>query len=242
MLRAFAGLVLLWWVIDKPAFAFQSVNDEGISRDQPDTVVAIKGKAIDEITGDPVSAAIFYEKLPYYDDVGAAKSDAEGEFIVYLLSNTSYAVQLKAEGYEPLSEELTILPEPGATEFNREFRLSPDKAHQMIVLEDLIFERGRSRISSSSFEELDKLVSWLNERPNMIIQLEGHTDFEGNANANIELSQERVDAVKKYLTSKGIKKARVQTKAFGGAQPLTMDRTDEGKRKNRRVEVRVIKE
>lgn len=242
MLRAFAGLVLLWWVFDKPAFALQSVNDASIFSHKADTIIAVKGKAIDEVTGEPVAATILYEKLPYYDDVGMAKSDAEGAFIVYLLSNTSYAIQLKAEGYEPLSEEFTIFPKAGALEINREFVLAPDKAHQMIVLENLIFERGRSRISSSSFEELDKLVSWLNERPNMIIQLEGHTDFEGNANANIDLSQERVEAVKKYLTSKGIKKARVQTKAFGGSQPLTMERTDEGKRKNRRVEVRVIKE
>ena len=242
MLRALAGLVLLWWVFYKPAFALQSVSDESMFRHQADTVVAVKGKTIDEVTGDPVAATVFYEKLPYYDDVGTAKSDAEGEFVIYLLSNTSYAIQLKAEGYEPLSEEFTVFPEPGALELKKDFILAPDKAHQMIVLENLIFERGRSRISSSSFEELDKLVSWLDERPSMIIQLEGHTDFEGNANANINLSQERVDAVKEYLTSKGIKKARVQTKAFGGSQPLTMDRTDEGKRKNRRVEVRVIKE
>lgn len=242
MLRAFAGLVLLWWVFDKPAFALQSVNDASIFSHKADTIIAVKGKTIDEVTGEPVAATILYEKLPYYDDVGTAKSDAEGAFIVYLLSNTSYAIQLKAEGYEPLSEEFTIFPKAGALEINREFVLAPDEAHQMIVLENLIFERGRSRISSSSFEELDKLVSWLNERPNMIIQLEGHTDFEGNANANIDLSQERVGAVKKYLSSKGIKKARVQTKAFGGSQPLTMERTDEGKRKNRRVEVRVIKE
>jgi outer membrane protein OmpA-like peptidoglycan-associated protein len=58
----------------------------------------------------------------------------------------------------------------------------------------------------------------------------------------MELSIERVNAVKDYLISKNIKKNRVQTKAFGGTQPLTLERTDEDKRRNRRVEVRVIRE
>ncbi|MEM8895354.1 MAG: OmpA family protein, partial [Bacteroidota bacterium] len=79
-----------------------------------------------------------------------------------------------------------------------------------------------------------------NDRPDKIIQLEGHTDFQGNSAANMQLSQDRVDAVKEYLVDNGIKKNRVLTKAFGGTQPLSTERTDEAKASNRRVEVRII--
>ena len=63
----------------------------------------------------------------------------------------------------------------------------------------------------------------------------------GNAEANMKLSEARVEAVKEYLVKNGINKNRILTKAFGGSQPLFTERTDEAKTKNRRVEVRVIR-
>ena len=81
----------------------------------------------------------------------------------------------------------------------------------------------------------------MEDHPNNSIQLEGHTDFEGNATANLKLSLDRVEAVKEYLVGQGVRKKRVLTKAFGGTQPLTRERTDEAKARNRRVEVRVIR-
>lgn len=122
----------------------------------------------------------------------------------------------------------------------KDFYLPISEERRLIVLENLIFDSGRSKIRSVSFEELDRLSQWINSRPMMIIQLEGHTDFQGNARANMELSQERVDAVKEYLVSKGVNRNRVLTKAFGGTQPVTEDRSAEGKAKNRRVELRVL--
>ena len=119
--------------------------------------------------------------------------------------------------------------------------MKPDGEVSLITLENLIFSRGSDQISSSSYQELDQLVVWLNDRPNVIIQLEGHTDFEGNEEANLALSEARVSAIKDYLQSKGIKKKRVLTKAFGGTVPLSTDRTDEAKARNRRVEVRIIR-
>ncbi len=241
--RGTTWIFVVLLAVSLPAAAVENFIDEYLLRYRNDTIIKVKGRVVDEKTGTPVAASIFYEKLPYYDDMGIAKSNpAEGTFEIFLLKNTSYSIQIKAGGYDPVTEELTVINEPGSGEMTREFLLAPDKANEMIKLENLIFERGRSKISAVSFEELDRLVDWLNERPTTYIQLEGHTDFEGNSNANLALSQERVDAVKEYLVSKGIKKARVETKAFGGTQPLTQERTDEGKRRNRRVEVRVIKE
>ncbi len=227
------------WQLTAKASFFMSVEAYA----QQDTVVKVTGKIIEDANETPISASIFYEKLPYYDDMGSNRSNQQdGSFELYLRNNTSYLVRVKANGFDVIEKEIKVTVVQGQESFNIDFRLVPDKANQMIVLENLIFERGRSKISSSSFEELDRLVDWLNERPNMVIQLEGHTDFEGSDNANMELSLDRVTAVKEYLTSKGIKKNRVQTKAFGGTQPLALDRTDEAKRKNRRVEVRVIRE
>jgi outer membrane protein OmpA-like peptidoglycan-associated protein len=74
----------------------------------------------------------------------------------------------------------------------------------------------------------------------MIIQLEGHTDFRGDPKENMKLSQERVDAVKTYLISKGVNKTKVKTKAFGGTQPISRENTEEAHTINRRVEARIL--
>jgi outer membrane protein OmpA-like peptidoglycan-associated protein len=80
----------------------------------------------------------------------------------------------------------------------------------------------------------------MKDNPKMVIQLEGHTDYRGGAKENLELSKERVEAVKSYLVQKGINKARIKTKAFGGTMPLSRDDTPEAHRLNRRVELRIL--
>ena len=80
----------------------------------------------------------------------------------------------------------------------------------------------------------------LHSNPNMVIQLEGHTDTRGDAKLNLKLSEQRVDAVRDYLIRRGVKKERVKLKAFGGSQPLSKENTEEAHKLNRRVEVRII--
>ncbi len=207
---------------------------------ESDSLVKITGTVVSDLDSSGIKATITYQKLPYYDDMGMASSKEEsGAYELFMLKNTKYLVQVKAAGFDPWEGELEVTDVVNG-ELKRNFVLQPDKEHQIIELKNLIFSSGRSVISNSSYEELDQLVIWLNDRPNKRIQLEGHTDFAGNAVANMKLSQERVEAVKKYLVSKGIKKKRVLTKAFGGTQPITRDRTPEAKAKNRRVEVRIL--
>jgi outer membrane protein OmpA-like peptidoglycan-associated protein len=107
-------------------------------------------------------------------------------------------------------------------------------------LDNVIFPVGRSRISEESYSELDVVVEMMKENSLMVIQLEGHTDYQGNAKDNMKLSKERVESVKHYITSKGIAKNRIKTKAFGGTMPLSRDNTPEAHRLNRRVELRIL--
>jgi OOP family OmpA-OmpF porin len=186
-----------------------------------------------------IEGRVLYEKLPYYDDMGIASSNKEGTYSIYLLRGNTYNIEVSGSGYETIKSKMA----PGAEEdgeLSEDFYLPISEELRIIKLENLIFARGRSLISSESYSELNDLAQWLVERPSKIIQLEGHTDFQGNAAANMQLSQERVDAVKEYLMDKKIKKNRVLTKAFGGTQPLSTERTDEAQSMNRRVEVRII--
>ncbi len=205
-----------------------------------DKYVRFNGKVLSQKDTSGISASIYYEKLPYYDDMGTAKSGPQGNYEFYLINGDKYNFRITLNGYLELTRELSISNANGDGSMNYDFYLEPEEEPELITLNNLIFARGSDVITESSFEELDNLVEYLDSRPSLIIQLEGHTDFAGNPEANMSLSEARVVAVKEYLVSKGVKKNRVLTKAFGGSQPLYTERTDEAKTKNRRVEVRVI--
>ena len=205
-----------------------------------DTVVKVSGKVTSSLTKEPVEASIIYEKLPYADDMGVSHSNVEGLYQMFMLKSAEYKVRVIAPGFIDYAEKIAIDPLNAAGEYGRDFEIRPSGSHEIIRLGNLIFATGKADISPSSHTELDELAQTMHDRPNIKVQLEGHTDFAGNAQANVQLAQERVEAVKKYLVKKGVKKDRIQLKSFGGSHPITRERDDVSRRTNRRVEVRVI--
>ena len=111
---------------------------------------------------------------------------------------------------------------------------------KVMRLDALIFQQRSAIISPESYPELNSVAQMLHENPNMIIQLEGHTDTRGDAKLNLKLSEDRVDAVRDYVISRGVAKTRVKLKAFGGTMPLSRENTEEAHKLNRRVEVRIL--
>jgi OOP family OmpA-OmpF porin len=205
-----------------------------------DTLVAVKGKIVDKETQEPIVGKLFYEKLPYYDDMGTGSSKpADGSYQLNMVKNMTYNLKVNANGYETIEQEITVVDENGSLIMSKDFELTAGADSDKINLDNLIFTRGRAVISKSSHQELDEFANWLHEHDH-VFRLDGHTDFQGNAEANLTLSQERVDAVRKYLIKKGVKGSRIKTKAFGGTQPLSRERTDEAKKANRRVEVTIL--
>jgi outer membrane protein OmpA-like peptidoglycan-associated protein len=101
------------------------------------------------------------------------------------------------------------------------------------------FETGNAKILAASNKNLDQLVDIMNEFPEVSAEIEGHTDNQGDAEANKKLSQERADAVKAYLTGKGINSERLKSIGYGQEIPVADNKTDAGRKKNRRVEFKL---
>ncbi len=112
---------------------------------------------------------------------------------------------------------------------------------ETLRLENLTFAQGKYELLPSSFAELDQLAEMMSNRPSMEILLEGHTDNIGSPVENMKLSQDRVRAVKTYLTQKKIAADRIQTKAYGSTKPLVVNGSPEQRKANRRVELKVLK-
>jgi outer membrane protein OmpA-like peptidoglycan-associated protein len=102
---------------------------------------------------------------------------------------------------------------------------------------DILFETGKSVIQKESLPIIDQIYEMLNLAANIKISIEGHTDNVGDATSNKKLSNDRAKSVMDVLIAKGIDKSRLSSIGWGQEKPVADNRTDEGKAKNRRVEI-----
>lgn len=110
------------------------------------------------------------------------------------------------------------------------------------TLDNVYFETGKADISPKSFKELNELADYMTLKKTLGIEISGHTDNVGKPESNLKLSQDRANSVRAYLIKKGIAENRILAKGYGDTQPIDSNDTEAGKQKNRRTEVRVIKE
>jgi len=106
----------------------------------------------------------------------------------------------------------------------------------VIVLDNVLFKSNDTILLKESFVALDKLVKQMQLNKTMKIEIRGHTDNTGNEIRNQQLSEERAKAVADYLISKNIDKNRLSSKGFGSEKPIASNDTEEGRKKNRKVE------
>ena len=99
------------------------------------------------------------------------------------------------------------------------------------------FETGKSAIKPESQTIVDQIAAMLSSEPSLKVSIEGHTDNTGIPASNKTLSENRAKSVVLALVAKGIDKTRLSSKGFGQEKPVTDNGTDEGKAKNRRVEI-----
>jgi outer membrane protein OmpA-like peptidoglycan-associated protein len=211
-----------------------------------DSIVKMSGHVYDTTRNHPdtilVQAKIILQSIPHGNEVGIITSDSSGYYEYYTNISYDYSVNIISANHRKYSEVISPNLNVKNSGIVKNFYLIPElKENQVIRLNKLIFEQSQSHITSESYQELNRLVNIMSERPGMQIQLEGHTDYRGSKRLNMELSKERVKAVKDYLVSKGIRSRRIKTKAFGGSRPLIREQSIEASEINRRVEVRILK-
>jgi OOP family OmpA-OmpF porin len=109
-------------------------------------------------------------------------------------------------------------------------------AKEIKITQQIHFEFGKATIRSQSYPVLDAVVTALKENPKIKLEVQGHTDNVGSASLNKKLSQDRADAVRKYLVGKGIDGARLTSKGYGMDQPLVPNTDGKNRALNRRVQ------
>ncbi|TVR79208.1 MAG: OmpA family protein [Chitinophagaceae bacterium] len=110
------------------------------------------------------------------------------------------------------------------------------------AFDNLEFESGQDIIKARSFRSLEDLALLLTENEDWNIKLEGHTDNIGGAEFNMNLSRSRAKSIKRFLTDRGISGERIIVEYYGEEKPIADNDTPEGRQRNRRVEMQIIKD
>ncbi len=166
-------------------------------------------------------------------------TNPSGKFELLIPPAQKYKVKYKI--FTTVQSDLVLDMPSAAGPYTFEYTITvtPPKT---FTLDNVFFDSGKSTLRAESNKELNELAEYMNLQKTLIIEIAGHTDNVGVAEANQKLSEDRANAVKKYLQTKGIAAERVVAKGYGDSQPVADNATAAGKQKNRRTEVRIVSE
>ncbi len=131
-------------------------------------------------------------------------------------------------------------PAPEYRELEEDIKLYPIKVGQIIPLNSIYFDANKSTLKEESSLELARAVDFLQKNPNVIVEISGHTNGLCSHEFARELSKGRSGAVANYITNNGIHKDRLRFKGYGKTMPIASNDTVEGRRKNQRVEMKIL--
>jgi len=131
------------------------------------------------------------------------------------------------------------IPTGGFTDSLVAFLNGNAPAGQSFAFDAVTFETDSTRLASASNDQLGQLAAVLKAYPTVVIAVEGHTDNTGDPAANKKLSEDRAAAVKDALVGMGVPAERVTSTGWGAEKPIASNDTEEGKLKNRRVEISI---
>ncbi|WP_077924057.1 OmpA family protein [Spirosoma sp. 209] len=174
-----------------------------------------------------------------YEDLSRSVTidKAQNEVLVRLVAKPVAIVAQKAD-----SSAIRPTPAPGPETAAASVSAVATKAFgvvekgKRIRLNKLYFDQSSPVLRPESYAELDQLYEVLSQYPSMRIEIQGHTDNQGDFDANVQLSRDRCQSVVDYLVGKGIRKQRLRAVGRGPTEPVAPNNNEENRKKNRRVE------
>ena len=209
---------------------------------RPHPVSYMKGKIYDARIYTPLRALFELIDLSTAEKTISAYSDSiSGEFLVCIPSEKDYALNIKRKGYLFFSENFTIADGTYREPYLKDIPLNRIQSGEKVILKNIFFESASAKLLDESKVELQQLLQFLRDNPEIKIRITGHTDNIGTEAYNLELSQNRARTVADYLLNAGITNTRVSYKGSGESEPIADNDTEEGRAQNRRTEFLVVK-
>jgi outer membrane protein OmpA-like peptidoglycan-associated protein len=208
---------------------------------RPGVASYVKGKVYDAETKAPIKTLVELTDLSLSVVAGFCKSNEKtGDFLIVIPGNKNYGMNVDAPGYLFFSENFSVKENPSSDPYLIDVPLKKIKTGQTISLYNILFDVNKFEIKTESNSELERLFLLLQTNNKIRVEIGGHTDNSGTETINQPLSQNRAKAVYDWLIKRGIPAARLSYKGYGSSVPLVPNTSDEGKRKNRRTEMKIL--
>ena len=201
----------------------------------------VKGRVYDKKTGKGLPSSVELGDLSNKQIISKLQTDETGNYLTTLPLGKDYAFNVNRKGYLFFSENFMLTHGSADSTYQMDIPLQPIEANASIILKNIFFDVNKYDLKPASQIELDDLIKLLKENPLVTIQINGYTDNVGKSADNLLLSENRAKSVVSYLTTKGIDPKRLSYKGYGEAQPVSPNTTEEGRAKNRRTELKVLK-
>jgi outer membrane protein OmpA-like peptidoglycan-associated protein/Tol biopolymer transport system component len=199
-------------------------------------VVLVSGVVSDAASGAPLGSDIIVTDLRTRKKVADFRSDdISGKYYVVLQPGRSYSITAQKPGYVFYSEKFDIESTDKGYEIEKNIQLSPTGTRLLVF-----FDFDKSVPKDESIPEMERIINYLRDNPDKNIQIEGHTDDQGTDEYNNKLSIDRAKAVREYLVAAGIDGSRISAVGYGKTKPLIPDKTEEARKMNRRVELKIL--
>ncbi len=168
-------------------------------------------------------------------------SDSAGKFALRLPAGDKYEIFILGFNDSTSYNVLDIPALKGNQFYKNPFKVDIQfEAPKSFVLDNCTFESGKATLKPEAYGVLDDLVEYLKRKEDERIEIGGHTDNVGKAEANMILSTNRANTVRAYLLTKGIDPDRLYSKGYGMTVPIAENDDEEGRQMNRRTEVKII--
>lgn len=196
----------------------------------------VRGRVMDAQSQGPVAAQVYVLDPQTRDTLRAITANfATGEFLLSLPLGQRYLFFAEAKGYLPHSEFFDLSQKD--TAYVIEIALRKVEKGASMTLRNVFFDFDKATLRPESEVELRKVAEILRQNPGWRIEVQGHTDSLGNPAYNQNLSQRRAEAVRQFLIGQGIAAPRITVRGYGATRPIAPNATEDGRARNRRVEV-----
>ncbi|MEO1654906.1 MAG: OmpA family protein, partial [Bacteroidota bacterium] len=165
---------------------------------------------------------------------------AEGNYLIVLNQGSEYALEISKKGYAFKSLTFNYTEGKNIEPLEINIPLDPINTGTVFRLNNIFFDYNQYTLKDKSKAELDELVKFMKENPDVRGEISGHTDNTGDAKANQVLSLNRAKAVYDYLIAAGIQSERLTFKGYGASQPSASNDTEAGRAQNRRIEFKIL--
>jgi len=203
----------------------------------------LKGRVMNAKTRELLEANIDLINLANNKKESSVLSDKyKGTYLLVLNEQTEYALEVHKKGYafKSMRFDYSNKKADDLKPIELDILLNPIEKGTVFVLNNIFYDSGKWDLRDKSKSELDELILFMQDNPQVRGEISGHTDNVGEKKFNLELSLKRAKSVYDYLIKAGIPSSRLVFKGYGDTQPTAPNDTDENKQLNRRIEFKIL--